>query len=177
MPDFDFIHRTEWIGPTHEELPYAFKLDMIDLAKSMGYKTIVWLDSSVVVHGYPQEALDHAEKWGVATWENPNDLEKFTNDSTIKAFNIKSFRGMKQVMAGCQVWNLENDHGCLALIEWYLNRHLFAEDQTEREGFVAHRHDQTILSIVLHEIGIPILDYGGMAYPDHITDKTYFVPT
>ncbi len=192
LPDVDMIcyspdhHLSEYKGvkiekypedyPSHSEFPYVFKPAMFQEAFSKGYDTVIWCDSTVKIKRFPTLAYDYAKTNGISAWENVgHPLNNYINDTAIKALGIPYQRlEIPQIMA-CVIVMHRTDHTMDILEDWFNMMDLFKEDDTDREGFKAHRHDQAILSWLLFKWGVKLLPYGTLCYPPHDTSGEYEV--
>ena len=61
-----FVGFTEYpIGcPTHQDSPFAFKFFCIEECRKLGYTSILWLDTSVVIKNNLQEIFDYIQTNG-----------------------------------------------------------------------------------------------------------------
>jgi hypothetical protein len=166
----------EWCTK-HEENPYAFKYDLIQDAYNDGYRRIFWLDSSMrLLPGKNiSHLLDKAPN-GVVAFDNiGHPLYKYINDTAIINLRAENIESVKQTWGGAVFYDLSNEDCKWVFRSMQLQMAMgsFKDDNTKREGFVAHRHDQAILSYILHERGIELYPYGVIAAKQHITKDTY----
>jgi hypothetical protein len=49
---------------------------------------------------------------------------------------------------------------------------LFKDGESKRPGFVAHRHDQAVLSVLLYDFGIDLLPYGLVVHPELLPEHS-----
>jgi hypothetical protein len=160
--DGDFLGFTDYkqIGsPKHSEIPYAFKPYAIQKAIDLGYDQILWADSCVVAKQNIQPVFDHIEKHGYVFFDNiGHSLGTWCNDRTLKHFSIDrqdSF-GIQQIMACCYGLNFNRDF-VVSLFKQYKTVNLYRgkwhnADRTESNDtrVKGHRHDQAVMSAVLH---------------------------
>lgn len=163
----------------HSMVPYKFKYDLIERAKDEGYKRIYWLDSTMrLIKGKNIVDLLDQSKYGIVAFDNlGHPLKNYINDTAIKNTNISELDGVKQTWGGCVFWDFNNEMARLLFNSVMMQAMIgsFNDDETNRKGFIAHRHDQAILSWLFHSAGIPLLDYGIIAAKKDVTDKTYIV--
>lgn len=165
-----------WCTP-HNQIPYAFKYDLIKKAIADGYKRIFWLDSSIrLVPGKNiSQLLDEAPMGIVAFHNLGHDLEPYINDTAINNLRIEKLAGVKQTWGGCVFYDFNKEFPNYVLGEVFrqIERGSFNDDATARHGFIGHRHDQAVLSWLFHTNEMPLLDYGVIAAKKDITEETF----
>ncbi len=165
-----------WCRP-HSEIPYAFKYDLIERAKDDGYERIFWLDSIMrLIPGKNiSELLDKAPHGIVAFHNLGHDLEKYINNTAIRNLEIPSLEGLKQTWGGALFFDFTKDicNYLFSELMGQIKKGSFNEDDTKRENFIAHRHDQAVISYLLHAYAIDLLPYGIIAAKKHITEETF----
>lgn len=172
------IHKSfpDWVIP-HSSIPYAFKYDLISDAMLKGRKKIFWLDSSMrLVEGRSICDLLEQSESGIVAFENiGHPLEKYINDTAINNLGINSLKGVKQIWGGCTFWDFTKrlPHLILDEIKQEINKGSFNDDNTNRKDFIAHRHDQAILSWLLHKHNVDLLPYGKLVSAEHARTKQF----
>ena len=161
----------------HNETPYAFKPNIILEAKEMGYKQVIWVDSTVCMDKNFQPLLDHAKAVGVAAFDNlGHPLRNWISDIALERLEIseEELEQIPQVMACVIIFDFTNPIGEQVFSEWLAASQDGVSFQngyeSKRERFVKHRHDQAVLSGLLWKHGIELLPYGNLVYEPH--DKT-----
>lgn len=159
----------------HSEIPYHFKPALFQIAKEKGYKQVIWCDSTIRMLKHPKELLEYAKEHGVCAFNNLGyPLKNWIHDTAVNELNIHNELGnMKQIMACVIIFDFENPKANAIFDEWVLKSHLFKNGESSREGFMAHRHDQAILSAILHKYNVPLIEYGALVYPPHHETKEY----
>lgn len=167
-----------WTCGTNKDVPYQFKLAMIDRARQNGYKRIVWADSTIQVVKDFNPLLDASES-GVVAFDNLGyPLQNWISDKACEKMgvNMSELPNIPQIMACCILFDFEKQMANEVFNEWLgcsLDGVCFQENGSIREGFKAHRHDQSILSFLLYKRGISFLPYGKMVYHPHDVTKEY----
>lgn len=147
----------------------------------MGYERIIWLDSSMqlkkdltpLFDGY--NGLSFFDNLGHPTWRYINDsaLEMLKNDGFLS--NTSTFEDIIDIP---QVWGgafaLDFTQGTAKeffgdLKEYSLNGS-FKNGGSTRPGFITHRHDQAVMSVLLNDWMYTRLPYGQILCPPH--DRT-----
>lgn len=175
---FGFIGEDSVGAPPHVENPYSFKIYAIDRVKRMGYKNILWLDSSVVVRKPLQPVFDMIAHKGYLMQEAGAYVGAWTNDEALKAFGITREEANAMPMYG--------NAGLLGLNFWsrqaidFFSRWKWA---MEKGLFIGswdnHRHDMSCGSIIANQMGLTyakgdeILQYSAPDAP-LINETIYF---
>lgn len=166
----------EWCRP-HSEIPYAFKYDLIQRAIDDGYKRIFWLDSIMrLIPGKNiSQLLDESPKGIVAFHNLGHDLEKYINNTAIRNLGIESLEGLKQTWGGAVFFDFSKDTAMYVFKDLMgeIKKGSFNDDNTQRENFIAHRHDQAVLSYLLYAYAVELLPYGIIAAKNDLTENTY----
>ena len=172
------IHRG-WPQPkgiqsfTHAEMPYQFKTALIQEAIEKGYGRVIWLDSSMELKKDLTPLLDAGmfffENLGHPTW-------KYISDDAVRMLLIREqvLYHIPQVWGGAFGLDFSNANAryffdCLKTSSVDGS---FREGGSIRPGFIAHRHDQAVMSVLLNQ-GCPfyeLIPYGQILCPPH--DKT-----
>lgn len=93
----DFL---SWTGyppnsPTHQEVPYAFKLHALAEARRQGYDCALWLDCSIWAVKPVEPIFEIIEKQGYALWDASWQLGQWCHDSGLAKFGISRDNAMK----------------------------------------------------------------------------------
>lgn len=155
--DADFLGFTSYeeIGcEPHSVIPYKFKPYAIQTAVEMGYELIIWADSPVHAIKDLQPAFDYLEEYGYFFFDNiGHPLGKWTNDKCLNWFEKtrEEAMNMKMIMACCMGFNTN-----ILNLDILFN---YAElaDSLYPGSWTDHRHDQTVMSFLIHENGLNIL--------------------
>lgn len=182
------IHK-KWPDPegiksyTHQEMPYQFKTALIQKAIELGYERIIWLDSSMQVKKDLTPLFDN--EFGITVFENlGHPTWKYLSDDAAKLLSDSGFLNTaeyyKDVYLIPQIWG-----GAFALNFGMPMAHQFFRDLKKfsvngsfkngtsiRPDFVAHRHDQSVMSVLLWGVG-NMLPYGQILCPPHDTSGEY----
>lgn len=162
-----------WVTP-HSQVPYKFKYDIIRRALWDGYTRIYWLDSVMrLVPGKNISDLLFTSKGIVAFHNEGHDLGPYINDTAINGMPVKNPDKIKQCWGGALFFDFSLDATHYIFSQIDINSRYFKDDATVREGFIAHRHDQAIVSVILNQSRIPLLPYGVIAAAKDVTDQTY----
>lgn len=160
-------------------VPYQFKPFLIQEARDAGYDVVVWVDSTVRIESDLTPVIELAAEKGIVAYLNEDHpLYKWTSDYAVDRTRITEdqLKEIPQIMACAIVFDFRNPKCVAAFDEWILlstDGVSFQNYTSEREGFVAHRNDQSILSITMWKNGIGVEPYGGLCYYPHNVTKEY----
>jgi hypothetical protein len=150
-------------SPRHDEIPYAFKPRSILKDIDLGYEQILWLDSPIWAVKSIQPVFDYIKANGYVFFDNiGHPLGPWCNDRTLNHFGIKredSFH-VKQIMACAMGFSVDSigDFSDYFDLEYYKGEwenDELTESQDRRVR--GHRHDQAVMSCVIHKLGKTIL--------------------
>ncbi len=172
---------TKWpLNNNHAEIPYGFKPTAIQECRERGFQQVIWMDSSMRLLKYPSEWLDRAAIHGVCAFNNlGHPWRNYVSDVAVEKLRILPAHMDKvdNIMACCLIFDFDHPKTHLILDEWLERSHDGLTFQngygSTRPEFIAHRHDQAALAAILHNFGVPIAPYGGLAYQPHQISKEY----
>ncbi len=177
-PDFPQVNGK--IFHRHNDIKYQFKLAMIFKAAEMGYTKIFWADSTFhFVEGKDLcELLDKSESGVLAFHNLGHELSDYISDKAMANLLIEAreLPLIKQCFGGFWGFDLSKETAKKVLLELYYQSNLgsYNDGGSKRKGFIAHRHDQAVMSVICHNFGIPLFDYGGIVYsPHHLPPHEY----
>jgi len=166
---------------THEQMPYYFKYALMQHARELGYQRVVWLDTSMILL---QDITPLFEGPGITVFHNlGHPLYRYISDAAWQltrqhmagdSQQLPVLDDIPQIWGGAQFW----DFGKQSAREIWLDVLKFAQNGTFRDGpgrhprFVAHRHDQAVLSVLLHN-RCRLLPYGYIKTSEHIHTHEY----
>lgn len=186
----DYFGYTEYPEniPSHEENMYAFKYHLIKQKFAEGYKRIMWLDASVVPTNNLDSIWSHIDKYSYMIYEIEHDLGHYTSDKCLDYFNIKRKKvaynikscagglvGFKNDEIGNKIINemyrlsKETD----IFIGSYTNENMQVSTNKKVKG---HRHDQSVLTLLLYKLALNIRLHGYIEYNSPIKcDYTKYI--
>lgn len=152
----------------HSEVPYKFKLDLIDKSIQDGYERIIWLDSSLIIKKDLNELFDGA---GFCFHNLGHPLYKYISDiaqSNLLLQNI-GLMDTPQVWGGAFGLDFSNplSHKILLALKRQSDIGSFNDGGSDRDGFIAHRHDQAVMSVIFKRFGLKMWDYGYITTTSH----------
>ncbi len=165
--------QTEKYGASwqHKDMPYQFKPFAIWEAIEAGYTKILWCDSTIRIMKNPEPLWEKCAEQGILAWDNlGHELMDYTPDFMLTWLEENGHKaGGKQIMACCIMFDTTNPK-TLPVIEAWIKGSLencFHHNTSTRPNFKGARHDQALLSHLLHDAGIEVQDYGQLAYRHH----------
>ncbi len=167
--------------PSHNDAPYGFKSWIIQEALDMGYKKIMWADSSCVFMKNPEKYWELAEEIGVVVLDNPGCPEAtWTADDCLEHMGCdKEFaKTFFEIDAFMMIFNF-NYPVAKNLFEKYFEHSrdgicLKGARGSDRPDYNAHRHDQSIISYFVKIANIHPLNYGAWSYYYEFVNRTFF---
>lgn len=180
----DTIIHHSWPDPvgiqsfTHADMPYQFKTAMIQKAIELGYERIIWLDSSMQLKKDLTPLFDTPtgvtvfENLGHPTWKYLSDKAAFLLFGQVDYFDW--LKTIPQIWGGAFALDLTRTVASefFADLKEYSTNGSFKESGSTREGFIAHRHDQSVMSVLLYN-KCNMLPYGQILCPPHDTTGEY----
>lgn len=148
-----------WACNPHSVTPYQFKFGLIDHAREQGYTHIIWCDASIALSKCPLHLLTQSNK-GVMAFHNLGHETKDYISPECKAlmnFNSTDINA-PQTWGGCIGFDFTNDEA-MAIFKFIVHYSLqgcFNNSAT----FTKHRHDQSVMSVIFHRMGVVLYNYG-----------------
>lgn len=159
----------------HDLIPYKFKFDLINQARLDGYQRIVWLDSSIRILQDPVALFgDH----GIFAFDNEgHPLWKYISDKARNNLGLSEtqLKPIPQTWGGAIGFDFRYDKAGEIFGEILTQSTMgsFNDGGSTRPGFVAHRHDQAVMSVVFWKHKYILLPYGTIAAKADVTEKTF----
>lgn len=180
--DYFFYNSEEEVGaPDHFSEPYAFKLYAIQRALEEGYKYIFWADSSIYPIKSMKPVWEVIKNKGYFFVLNGFNAGEWTSDNALSLMGMNRETALKIQSVyggvfGIDVLNpqVEKFLKELAVLQtkgayrgdWTNERHQVSSDDRVK----GHRHDQAVMSLLLHQMGMT--DYTeGLLQPWHMADE------
>ena len=154
----------------HTVIPYKFKYDLIKQARKDGYLQIFWLDSSIrlatsdLPYIFPESGIIAFDNLGHPLW-------KYISDKAAANLNVSDseLKMIPQTWGGALGFDFTKDKACEVFEE--ICKHSlngsFETYPSRRTEFVAHRHDQAVISVILWKHKIKLLPYGEIVSAEH----------
>lgn len=146
-------------SPSHEEIPYGFKVWGLKAALEAGYTTLLWADASVLPIA-PLDALwERIEERGYWISANGYTNHEWTCKEAYPLLGVTEEENTQipHVVATAFGLNLQSDIGAKAFAEYFR----FSQNGAFRGPWaggvgIQHRHDQAALSVVAYRLGITL---------------------
>jgi hypothetical protein len=161
-----FTDESQINAPKHLENPYAFKTYAFNYAINLGYKKILWLDSSVYAIKQISKAWEIIEQKGFIMQYAGHNCGTWSNDNCLEYFGIDRNQAMEMPMygnAGLLGLDMEKDICNIFLDKWHKsaldgifkgswnNNNNTESNDTRCKG---HRHDMSAGSIIANQLGM-----------------------
>lgn len=149
-----------WQCNTHDVTPYQFKYGLIDHAREMGYDKIIWLDSSISLAKCPLKLLEQSNKGIMAFHNLGHETEDYISRECIKIMKSDLYEVGRsiQTWGGCIGFDFTKESAKQIfndIVIWSKNG-AFNNDASSQ----AHRHDQSVMSILFNRYGVQLYNYG-----------------
>lgn len=137
----------------HKDMPYQFKVALIQKAIELGYERIIWLDSSMQLKKDLTPLLDNS-KTGVVTFHNlGHPLHKYISDEALLLLGVQHSETIDkpQIWGGAFMLNIGKffAYNFFQSLKYYSINGSFKNGTSNKSGYVAHRHDQSVMSVLL----------------------------
>lgn len=167
----EFPKQEKFIGHRQSEIPYQFKYVAIQAARELGYERIFWLDSSMRVVRNLSELFDESES-GIVSFHNlGHDLYKFISDTATENLGVSEevLKQIPQTWGGAIGFDFTKPGVGELLSEIFRQSNMgsFSDGRSKRSGFIAHRHDQAVNSVLFYNAGVKLLPYGKIVVAAH----------
>ena len=160
----------------HSEVPYKFKLDLIQQAVKDGYESIVWLDSSLQVVRNLDELFNNTAGFCFHNLGHP--LKNYISDLAVDNLIMSDIelKTTPQIWGGAFGLDFSNPdaHKILRVLIRQSEIGSFNDGSSTREGFIAHRHDQAVMSVIFNRFKVKMYDYGYITTASHCFEPYEF---
>lgn len=164
----------------HTEIPYKFKFDLMYLAREQGVERVFWLDSTMRIKKNIFELFDQTNSGVVAFNNEGHPLDNYISDEAVLNLikygildNEKCIKGMRQIWGGAIGFDFTKTIADFVFRAILDNTESFKEGTSQRAGFIAHRHDQAVISVILDFYRVKLFPYGVIASKKDVTENTY----
>lgn len=138
---------------THAEMPYQFKTALIQKAVELGYERIIWLDSSMQLKKDLTPLLDNS-KTGLITFHNlGHPVKNYISDEALFYLKVNDtyIDRIDQIWGGAFLMDFTKPFvkKFFHVLKEFSVNGSFKNSGSQRHGFIAHRHDQAVMSVLL----------------------------
>lgn len=164
---------------THAEMPYQFKTAMIQLAFEKGYERVIWLDSSMQLKKDLTSLFDNSptgifcfENLGHPTWKYLADhAENMLTTDGYLHMEHQPLDKIPQIWGGAFGIDFTKMNASIyfSVLREYSVNGSFKDGPSKRPGFITHRHDQAVMSVLFFN-HYNMYPYGQILCPPH--DRT-----
>ena len=161
----------------HDAIPYGFKPFLFNLARQAGHEQVLWIDASVVALQNLNTIWSVAETYGLCVGRNSGCPHSFwCSDEASDAMGVARDAMFEQVMGYAVCFDFRNPVANTILDQWLSyatdgitfnggpNGRVPEGAGSDRPGYRAHRHDQSVLSVLVDRYSIPHQPYGLIGY-------------
>ncbi len=153
--------------PSHEELPYGFKVHALEMALYKGYGPVLWCDASIWFIKNPSTLFDVIDERGYWFMSQGWQVGTWCSDDALPKLGIEREESMKMSMVAATMFGLDmRTEEARQILGWmrarcrdgsfrgsWTNEHQEVSPDPRVKG---HRHDQTALSVVVNRLGLEI---------------------
>lgn len=154
-------------SPTHEQIPYAFKMHCMDAVRHY-HDVVLWADSSAWLTNDPKPIFDIIKEQGYIIFNNHGNYNSsWCSDRQLSAFGYTRDEAQNQIHVvgglfgidfssklGNEIFNLYKSNVDLFKGEWSNKNKTESQD----ERCQGSRHDQSIMSLICAKMGLTITD-------------------
>lgn len=156
----------------HHQVPYAFKTHCLKQAQKSGFEVLLWLDASMYAAKHPESVFRTIEDQGYMMEYAGQWLGWYSTDAFLAKHGVTRDEAMKipMVSAGFLGLDLRQPVAVEFLDRW----HAMAQDGVSFLGpwkakgadpnYKGHRHDMTAASLLIHQMGLKMVDPHFMVY-------------
>ncbi|MFH1403037.1 MAG: hypothetical protein ABIH11_02075 [Candidatus Altiarchaeota archaeon] len=157
-------------SPSFEQVPYGSKPFCFKEAYNRGYELVLWVDSSIYLKKSPEPFFDIIRERGYLLINEYHSLGEYCSDDALKTFNIsrKESFSIRSCWSGVVGLNLSKEKPFELMSEWcekavdgvsfhgarWSGIMGFPVTVSKDPRVKGHRHDQAVLSILAHRLGL-----------------------
>ena len=150
--------------PSHNDIPYYFKIAAFEEAIRRNYTHILWADSSMWAVKNPVKLFDLINDQGYYFFSSGYNLAQSVNDRALAVAGLSrdEAENVTEWASGLVGINFENPDGKKLYEQWkdYMDAGLSIgvkhqnKDESQDYRFLAHRQDQSCLSLAAWKFGL-----------------------
>lgn len=180
--------RMIWTGklpdgaPSHSQCPFGFKLYAIKAARDAGHRGVVWMDGGGYLTGPVDPLLERTSREGCYIVEGTKPLSWWVSEEAARGMGVTrgdmDLRGWK--LCGGTPYAFDFDH---PVADQFFRRWWHAMEAGHfrhvpgdgTNGFHGSRHDESIASILMYQLGITPQRFGEFYVGDEKDSPTSFI--
>lgn len=150
-------------SPSHQEMPYAFKVHAVKAARDRGYRQVFWLDSAIWAIRPVQPLFIELAQRGYCLWNGAWSIGQWATDDALKVTGRNRDRALTVPLTLGGACGFDFDHPIARELfdRWFAH----AQDGSFRGAWdnkdgscspdprvLGHRHDMTMLSHVAQDM-------------------------
>lgn len=163
---YAFRNENELRCPSHQLVPYGFKIAAFNHAANLGHRLILWCDAAVWAIKPLDPIFEHIEEHGHIFFAGGWNCAQWTSDACLERMGVTrdAAEKMPMYMACCMGLDLNNPRSAKFLADlttyawdgvsfrgdWNNDRHQVSGDAR----CLGHRHDQSVGSILASQMGM-----------------------
>jgi len=173
-------------SPTHQQVPYAFKVYAFLEAFSRGFKVVMWLDSSFWCVKTPHNLFDTIVDKGVVAFRSGYNCAQTAPDNLLAytGFTRDEAETLPEIATGMIGLNIDNPNAKALFDLWakMAKDGMFNNDRAHNplesadKRYLHGRQDQSAFSMAVHKLGLHVDCQNTVAYygTPHNTETTVF---
>lgn len=156
----------------HTGVPYAFKTYALKDAQKSGNEVLLWLDASMYAIRSPEPVFRFIEENGYMMEFAGQWLGWYSTDAFLAKHGMTRDEAMKIPMVTAGFLGLDMRHP--AAVEFLDRWHVMAQDgvsfigpwkdSNDDPNYKGHRHDMSAASLIIHQMGLKMVDPHFMVY-------------
>lgn len=154
-------------APTHAAIPYAMKLTALKIAEDRGYRSLLWLDASMVCIRNPKDMFDEIAEKGYYLSRSGWNCAQSVSDACLELFGVTRDQAelWPECASGTVGMDLNTAIGREFFDRWYesslngaFNGSRDHDNQSSDPRFKFHRQDQSAASLIANQMGLYMYD-------------------
>lgn len=156
--------------PSHQDVPYAFKPYTIIQAWECGAKMILWCDAAVWAVKDVSPIFEAIKRRGMLLFKGGWNCGQWTTDYCLKTLNTtrEDAFNIEHIAACVMGFDMTSQVARSFLTRWFeicktdpesfRGPWRYNPGEEPSQGVMGHRHDQSVASLIAHDMGIPLSD-------------------
>ena len=153
-------------------VPFAFKVCFFREMQQLGYKRVLWLDSSILPWVSLNKIFDLIQERGFFVQANSHDVGIYMNEDSARFFNLTLDDCYKIQSCSAAILGIDftNPKTSTIIDSWY-------NAAKDPYAFFSARSDQNALSIIIHQLGLSDLMWPAttLGEPGETREETLFL--